>query len=134
MRNMFELATFIESLVPTSFEALVWWGIGGGLARSFGKQLDQDIQEGAWFAEQSPWVQNLVKRLLNFLHHWWGGALIMLYGPTYLPQWPVQVYWFGAGIFVDDLPDLYVRVKEMKAVIAETLSVEPQECITPEIE
>jgi len=30
----------------------------------------------------------------------------------YFPQVP-EIYWFGAGLFVDDLPDIPKRAKEL---------------------
>ncbi len=108
----------VEMLIPSTFEGLVWWGMGGGLARAVGKQLDQDIQGGEWFTGLPVWAQSFVKRGLDFLHHWWVGALLMLYGSGWLPQYPIQVYWIGAGVFVDDLPDLFKRVRAMLSTIA----------------
>jgi hypothetical protein len=91
--------------VPDTFEAAVWLGIGLLFARAFGKRLDQDIQASPWFKQLRPWEKWILKHSLDFLHHWWIGALIMLYIPI-----PIA-YWFGAGIFLDDLPDIPKRVK-----------------------
>ncbi len=46
-------------------------------------------------------------RTLDVAHHWWIGALIMVY--IAVPE----LFWFGAGLFVDDLPDVPRRVKEL---------------------
>ena len=113
------IAALVQKLVPSTFEQFIWWGIGGGLARSFGKQLDYDIKKGEWYKSLSPVMQNIVARLLDFTHHWWVGGLVMLYG---LPNVSVDIsYWLGAGIFVDDLPDLYKRIDEMIKTIAKYL-------------
>ena len=92
--------------IPETFEAAVWFALGIQFGRSFGKQLDQGIQGEDWFKALPKWEREVIKRLLDFTHHWWMGALLMLYAP---PFW----YWFGAGLFVDDLPDIPNRVKSI---------------------
>ena len=90
---------------PADFESAVWLAIGITFARAFGKRFDRDIQASAWFKGLEAWQKWIAKRSLDFMHHWWMGALIMLYCP--LPQ----AYWFGAGLFLDDLPDVPRRVR-----------------------
>jgi len=91
--------------LPPDFEMVVWFGIGITFARAFGKKFDREVQQSPWFKELKGWQRWMVKRSLDFLHHWWVGALLILYAP-----YP-QLAWAGAGIFVDDLPDLPRRVR-----------------------
>ena len=35
----------------------------------------------------------------NITHHWWIGALLMLYTTGI-----AELYWLGFGLFIDDLP------------------------------
>ena len=92
--------------IPPTFEAAVWLALGIQFGRSFGKKLDYEVQAGPWFKGLPLLYQAIIKRLLDFTHHWWIGALIMLYAP---PFW----YWFGAGLLLDDLPDVPNRIKEL---------------------
>ena len=98
------MAAIIELPIPLTFEQWVWLGIGITFARAFGKRLDHDIQNTIWFIDLPGWAQWVLKRLLDFLHHWWMGALLMLYGPGLI------CYWFGYGLFLDDLPDIPGRI------------------------
>ena len=92
--------------IPGTFEAAVWFALGIQFGRSFGKKLDQEVQAQAWFKAWPAWAQAAGKRILDFTHHWWVGALIMLYAPGF---W----YWFGAGLLIDDLPDVPARFKKL---------------------
>jgi len=92
--------------VPTSFCDWVWFGIGFCFARGFGKRLDQEIQASRWFRRRGKLTRWILRRLLDFLHHWWIGALLMCYAPC------SEVFWFGCGMFLDDLPDIPRRIKE----------------------
>jgi hypothetical protein len=89
---------------PTTFAQTVWALLGIQFGRSFGKKLDQDIQASAWFKTRNPFTQGLLKRGLDCLHHWWIGALIMIYVSG-------DAYWFGLGLLIDDLPDVPRRFK-----------------------
>ncbi len=86
---------------PTTLLGVVWFLLGIQFGRSFGKKLDQDIQAGEWFKALDQWQQWILKRALDFFHHWWIGALMVLYLPQYQ-----EVVWFGWGLIVDDLPDI----------------------------
>jgi hypothetical protein len=55
--------------------------------------------------KHSTWQQWFVIRVLDVTHHWWMGALLMMYIVT------PEIFWFGAGLFVDDLPDVPRRLK-----------------------
>jgi len=95
---------------PPDFLSWVWFGIGINFGRAFGKHLDQSIQATQWFKNRHPIWRWVIKRLLDATHHWWIGALMMCYFPS-IPE----VYWFGAGLLVDDLPDIPRRAKELLA-------------------
>lgn len=97
----------VELPFPVSFAQIVWLGVGLTFGRAFGKQLDQEIQASAWFKGLGGLQQNLVRRLLDFLHHWWMGALLMLYFGGV-----EAVYWFGYGLLLDDVPDMPARLKK----------------------
>lgn len=111
------LEDFFLMLIPTTYTAIGWWALGGTFARSFGKNLDHNVQELKEFKNLHWALQWIIKFILNFTHHWWIGFIIMLmYVRDTVYPWngiPIEWYWFGAGILVDDLPDLYRRVKEM---------------------
>jgi hypothetical protein len=76
--------------------------------RAFGKKLDYRIQQGEWFKRQGVVVQWIVQRTLDFLHHFWMGGFLMIYFPN-IPE----IYWFGYGLFIDDLPDVPRRFKKL---------------------
>jgi hypothetical protein len=80
-----------------------WFSFGICFARCFGKTLDQDIQNSEWFKALSELEQWIVEHLLDFTHHWWIGALLVLYGGR------VEIIWFGWGLILDDLPDVPAR-------------------------
>jgi len=66
------------------------------------------VQVTTWFAKRSVGTKWLLRRLLDALHHWWIGALLMLYFSS-IPE----IYWLGVGLFVDDLPDIPRRAQEI---------------------
>ena len=86
---------------PTTFLGVVWFLLGIQFGRSFGKKLDRDIQDGDWFEGLKPFEQWVTRRILDFFHHWWIGALMVLYIPG-----SQEAIWFGWGLIVDDLPDI----------------------------
>jgi len=91
--------------IPQTFFELVWLGIGICFGRSFGKRLDYRTQRTEWYRKRGDFSKWLVKSLLDFLHHWWIGALLMLYAPR------PELFWFGYGLFLDDLPDIPQRLR-----------------------
>ena len=92
---------------PTNFLEITWLGIGLTFGRSFGN-IDHQIQQSQWFLDFDTQAQYIIKFLLNFLHHWWIGALLMIY----FPENPA-VYYFAFGVLIDDLPDIPPRVRKM---------------------
>jgi len=100
--------TAITIPLPPDFLSWVWFGIGINFGRAFGKHTDQTIQRSEWFRKRKGWQKWFIKRLLDALHHWYIGALLMCYFPNVK-----EVYWFGAGLLIDDLPDIPRRAKEL---------------------
>jgi hypothetical protein len=96
--------------IPATFEQAVWLAMGLTFGRAFGKKLDWDIINSNWFKLQPMVIQNILSRALDCLHHWWIGALLMLYPPT---SFSVILYWFGAGLLLDDLPDIPKRLDKL---------------------
>lgn len=94
--------------VPKDLFQGVWFGIGLTFGRCVGKGLDHTIQQSDWFKSLGVVGKWFVKFMLDFLHHWWIGALLMIY----FPQYP-EVYWFGMGLVVDDLPDIPNRIRHL---------------------
>lgn len=102
---------------PSNEKDFLWFALGLQFGRSFGKKLDHEIQQSEWFQTQPPWAQSIIKRVLDFTHHWWVGYILWCYaaaiaawiGQPYLVN---EIFWFGIGLLVDDLPDLYNRIKE----------------------
>jgi len=89
-----------------SFVQIVWLGIGLTFGRCFGKKLDHEIKQSGWFMGLEGWQQSLLGRLLDFLHHWWiGGLLMVFFGDVEV------VYWFGYGLLLDDVPDIPARLR-----------------------
>jgi hypothetical protein len=89
-------------------------------ARAFAKKLDQSIKVSPTFKSWSPEMQFIIAGLLNFMHHLWIGLLIML---TYAQNYtyliyvpggvlPIAPFWFGYGLFIDDMPDVPNRFKK----------------------
>jgi len=92
--------------VPSNLLEVTWFLIGFTFARAF-KRFDYDLQESTWFKTRGGLTRWILRRLMDFFHHFWVGLLLMCYA------WRPEVYWFGAGIFVDDLPDLPRRLKKL---------------------
>lgn len=92
--------------IPVTFAAVVFAALGFQFGRAFGKKLDYEIQRGDWFDDRGRAVQWLVRALLDFTHHWWIGALMMMRFAI-----PSPFYWFGFGLFIDDLPDMPRRFR-----------------------
>jgi len=96
--------------IPLDNFQLVWLLIGMSFGRNFGKKLDHSIQQMLWFKDQPEFTQGMIKRILDFTHHWWIGALLWLYSPLIvkLIAWPsleLEILWFGVGLFLDDIRD-----------------------------
>jgi len=94
--------------VPTNLLEWLWLCLGITFGRAFGKKFDLEIQETEWFKKLKPWQKWLIRRLLDFTHHWWIGLLLVVY-LSHIPE----LYWFGWGLFYDDLPDVPRRFKKI---------------------
>jgi hypothetical protein len=110
--------------IPTTFEGAVWLAIGVTFGRAFGKKIDWDVINSDWFKKLTPLQQNVLSRVLDFLHHWWAGALLMLYVPGMIP------YWFGAGLLLDDLPDVPERLSKLVNGYITSSTEAPVESVT----
>ncbi len=105
---------------------LLWVLIGMLFGRTFGKQLDYTLQQTKFFKGRDPFWQGMIKRLLDFTHHWWIGAIIWNYPhlivktlswPTLLPE----VVFFGVGLFLDDIRDFNHLIKRYKTALESIL-------------
>ena len=107
-------------MLPTNLEQLTWFLIGFTLARAFGKQCDQTIKSTDWFKRRSKVAKWLIASLLDFLHHFWIGLLLMTYAQQIanaIGISPDAVFWFGYGVLVDDLPDIPRRYRRWFAYL-----------------
>jgi len=96
---------------PGSILEITWLLIGISFARGFGKKLDQGIQASDWFKKLPGWQSAFLSRLLDCLHHFWMGLLLMTYAA--LVPFSNEIFWFGTGLFLDDLPDVPARFKNL---------------------
>jgi len=99
--------------VPTNFLEWAWMGIGINFGRAFGKQLDQTIQNTNWYKKLKPYQQWIIARLLDATHHWWIGALLMVYIAK------PEIFWFGTGLLLDDVPDIPLRIRKILEIAKE---------------
>ena len=79
------------------------------------KKLDRATQATDAFKSQNRFVQTLIKNALNFIHHFWMGLLLIVYGAQIAGVLQVEadvVCFFGLGLFLDDLPDVPARFKK----------------------
>ncbi len=93
---------------------VTWLLVGFMFSRAFAKNLDHSVQETAAFKAQGKFIQTLIKNLLNFLHHFWIGLLLIVYAPPLaspLRFSPDVIAFFGLGLFLDDLPDIPQRFR-----------------------
>ena len=91
---------------PQTLLQITWAIIGFMLARSF-KKLDHTIKQTTKYDTMDPISQFLIGGTLDFFHHFWIGMLLMVYCNS-----SPEVYWFGYGLFIDDLPDIPTRFRK----------------------
>ena len=96
----------IQIPAPETLLQITWTIMGFMFARAFGKQFDQTIQGTDWWATASEIEQFIMGGILNFFHHFWIGLLLMVYCSA-----SQEFYWFGYGLFIDDLPDIPNRFR-----------------------
>lgn len=117
--------------IPINNYEIIWLLIGMSFGRNFGKKLDYGIQQSEWFKELSPTLQGTIKRILDFTHHWWIGALIWLYPHIWIKYlWPsllLEITWFGVGIFLDDIRDFKHVLDRYKKITDEQPGEDPTE-------
>ncbi len=99
----------LELPVPSTLLQVTWLLVGFMFSRAFAKNLDHAVQETDQFKAQGKFAQTLIKNLLNFLHHFWIGLLLIVYSAQIaspLHFSPDVIAFFGLGLFLDDLPDI----------------------------
>lgn len=105
----------LKIALPTTLITVTWFLIGFCFARAFGKKLDQTLKNQEQFKKLNPLIQYMISCLLDFFHHFWLGLLIMIRcdpGKILIVLGePVSPYFFGLGIFIDDIPDIPDRFK-----------------------
>lgn len=111
--------------IPIDNFQLIWLLIGMSFGRAFGKKLDYEIQQSEWFKKQPSWRQSIIRRILDFSHHWQYGALVWLYAPLIVKalSWPTllpEVLFFGVGIFIDDIRDFQHVLDRYKSETEDT--------------
>lgn len=119
MVNLSELfLQIVTAVTPTTVEQLLYELIALSASLTFFKDLDRDLQEAPWFKkfEEDESVLGILKYrasrlILDATHHWWAGLILMLKAP-----WEAG-YWFGAGLFVADIPDFLRRLGELKRLL-----------------
>ncbi len=105
----------LELPVPSTLLQVTWLLVGFTFSRAFAKNLDRSVQETTLFKAQGKFAQTLIKNLLNFLHHFWIGLLLIVYSaPIASPLRfsPDIITFFGLGLFLDDLPDIPQRFRK----------------------
>ena len=102
----------IQIPAPETLLQITWAIIGFMLARSF-KNLDYTIKDATLYTTMDPVSQFIVGGILDFFHHFWIGMLLMVYCNA-----SQEVYWFGYGLFIDDLPDIPARFRKYFAYLS----------------
>lgn len=107
---------------PLDFWALMAIAFGITFGRAFGKKIDQYVQESDWFRKRGAFTQEVLRRMLDMLHHWWMGVIIMwfcalqaewLNTALRIPESFVPIgFWFGFGLFLDDARDVQHILKD----------------------
>jgi len=90
---------------PSNLFEATWFLIGFCAGRA-GARFDDNIKNSDWFKHLGYWRKKIVGFLLDFTHHFWIGLLLMVYTKNLLSG---ELYWFGYGLFIDDLPDVPAR-------------------------
>lgn len=117
--------------VPVDLKAVLWFGVGAFFARALGKRIDWEVQQTTWFkglsGQKWGWLKQIIlQRAMDCLHHWYIGLFLVVYASQpwllWQPEWfwthieiplgPYSLSWLGWGVFADDAPDLYARLKE----------------------
>jgi len=105
----------MTSIIPQTLEQFLWFILGFFFGRGFGKDLDYKIQRTEWFKRRHEAIAWIISRFLDSLHHFQIGILLMVYAvplSQLLRINPLIPYWFGYGLLLDDIPDLWRRMGE----------------------
>lgn len=108
----------IDLPLPQTLLEVTYFLIGFFAGRA-GALCDHQIKESAWYKKQRPCVKSTISALLDFTHHFWIGLLIMVEIP--MTAYGGRPYWFGMGLFVDDMPDIPSRFKKWFGYLYEKL-------------
>jgi hypothetical protein len=92
--------------IPATLLQTTWFLIGIMFGRAF-KGIDEQTQKSTWFTARSPLTKFVLKRALDFLHHFWIGLLLVVYATQ------PELIWFGWGMVIDDTPDIPRRIKKV---------------------
>ena len=94
----------IELPWPTTIFQAAWFFTGLMLSLTISKKLDFEIMKMPEVLNlRRPW-QILLGAILNFLHWFIVGLMIMAYSPETTGR-----FWFGLGLTVADIPDIPPR-------------------------
>ena len=107
----------IDLPMPETLIQVTWFLIGFFAGRA-GASCDNDIKDTEWFKARGKFTQKVIGALLDFTHHFWIGLLLMNYA---LDPIKTEMYWFGMGMFVDDMPDIPSRFRRWFGYLAEKL-------------
>ena len=91
--------------IPKTLLEITWFLIGFFAGRA-GAKTDNIVKRSEWYSKLSKTKKKIVGMFLEFLHHFWIGLLLMVYATC------PEMYWFGYGLFIDDLPDIPSRFIE----------------------
>lgn len=97
--------------IPTNNVEIFWVLLGIQFAYAFGSKLDYEMQQTEWFKKLDPVLQGTLKRIMDFLHHWWMGAFLWLYAEQIairigVSNYSTEILFFGLGILFDDIRDI----------------------------
>lgn len=110
----------VELPWPETIFQAAWFFTGFMLSRTFSKKLDFEIMKMPEVLKlRKPW-QILIGAILNFLHWFIVGLLIMAYSPQ--ETWS---FWLGLGLTVADIPDIPPRFLKIFAYLAPPEEEEP---------
>lgn len=100
--------------LPETLLQMTWFLIGFFAGRG-GAKTDNIIKESNWYKGLCGWQQKILNGILDFTHHFWMGMLLMTYALS------PEMYWFGMGLFIDDLPDIPARFVKWFGYLANKL-------------
>jgi hypothetical protein len=93
------------NLTVNDLSTMLGFATGLTVGRAF-KRWDYMIQQTEYFRKSGPFKQWLIKSVMDCLHHWQIGLVMMILSVTYL-QGAVETvgYTLGWGLFISDLAD-----------------------------